>query len=416
MFATLVVCLPSRHEGGSLIVRHEGQTVAVDFAKQGGEFQTQYAAFYADCEHEIKPVTSGYRICLVYNLAAAGKQQPAAPQNSAAVGTAAELLSAVFADAEAGPQKIAVPFQHQYTEAGLDPRQLKGADRAMADVLVRAAASLGCEIYFALVTHWQSGEVDYETLDHDPYRRRSSYGWSDNYDDDDDDYGSGDDSGADMGEVFDESLTLDHRRDPQGRQVRFGKMRLEENEVLDTCDKEDWACRQEIEEASGNAGVSMERWYRQGAIVIWPADRKFRILAAEGQQAALPELEKRAARAKSPKAVADCRLLAAEIVAHWQPHQRCPEGEGPYSTRILKALERTDAADLVKRFVADVLPGDYDGSEGQALLPLCEQIGWQRLGPALCAYRPPEARRLALSPGPAGCLVRAAVLRSARRP
>ena len=129
MFGTLMVCLPSRHEGGPLIVRHDGRTVTVDFAKQGGEFETQYAAFYADCEHEIKPVTSGYRICLIYNLATAGKKQPRAPQNSAAVAAAAKLLSSLFADAAAGPQKIAVPFRHQYTEAGLDPRQLKGADR-----------------------------------------------------------------------------------------------------------------------------------------------------------------------------------------------------------------------------------------------------------------------------------------------
>ena len=172
MFATLVVCLPSRHAGGRLIVRHDGQTATIDFAKQGGEFETQYAAFYADCEHEIKPVTSGYRICLVYNLATAGKKQPAAPQNSAAVAAAAKLLSSLFADAAAGPNKIAVPFRHQYTEAGLDPRQLKGADRASADVLVRAAESLGYEVYFALLTHWQSGEVDYETMDYDPYRRR----------------------------------------------------------------------------------------------------------------------------------------------------------------------------------------------------------------------------------------------------
>ncbi len=386
MFATLVVCLPSRHAGGALIVRHDGQTATIDFAKQGGEFETQYAAFYADCEHEIKPVASGYRICLVYNLATAGKKQPAAPQNSAAVAAAAKLLSSLFADAAAGPQKIAVPFKHQYTEAGLDPRQLKGADRACADVLVRAAESLGYEVYFALLTHWQSGEVDYETMDYDPYRRRSSYRWSDDDDDDDDDddYGSGDDSGVDMGEVFDEALTLDHWRDPQGRQRRFGQIRLEESEILNTCDKEDWACRQEIEEASGNAGVSMERWYRQGVIVIWPSDRTFRILAAEGQQAALPELEKRAARAKRPDALAACRQFATEIVAHWQPRQRCPQGEDAYSGRMLKALERIDATDLVERFVRDVLPQDYDGSEGKTLLRLCGRLGWQRLAPAMC--------------------------------
>jgi predicted 2-oxoglutarate/Fe(II)-dependent dioxygenase YbiX len=68
MFGTLVVCLPSRHEGGELIVRHDGQTETIDFSKKESQFKTQYAAFYADCEHEIKPITSGYRVCLVYKV------------------------------------------------------------------------------------------------------------------------------------------------------------------------------------------------------------------------------------------------------------------------------------------------------------------------------------------------------------
>src|SRR5262249_31940757 len=79
MFATLVVCLPSRHEGGTLVVTHDGQTKTIDFGGKDAEFKTYYAAFYADCQHEITPVTAGYRICLVYNLALAGKkQQPSA--------------------------------------------------------------------------------------------------------------------------------------------------------------------------------------------------------------------------------------------------------------------------------------------------------------------------------------------------
>ena len=128
----------------------------------------------------------------------------------------------------------------------------------------------------------------------------------------------------------------------------------------------------------------MERWYRQGAIVLWPRDRTFRILAAEGQKTALPELEKRAARAKRPEALAECRSLAAEIVAHWQPRQQSPQGEKAYPGRMLHVLERIGATDLVERFVANVLPDDYDGSEGQTLLRLCELLGWRRLVPALC--------------------------------
>jgi hypothetical protein len=42
-----------------------------------------YAAFYADCEHELRPVKSGYRVCLVYNLVHVGDGAPPAALNKA---------------------------------------------------------------------------------------------------------------------------------------------------------------------------------------------------------------------------------------------------------------------------------------------------------------------------------------------
>lgn len=68
MFGTLIVALPSRHTGGELLIRFDGKEENVDFAGESSNFKMPYAAFYADCEHEIKPITSGYRVCLVYNL------------------------------------------------------------------------------------------------------------------------------------------------------------------------------------------------------------------------------------------------------------------------------------------------------------------------------------------------------------
>lgn len=68
MFGTLVINLPSKYTGGELVVSFEGVEVVADFAEDSGDFKISYAAFYADCDHEIKLLTSGYRICLVYNL------------------------------------------------------------------------------------------------------------------------------------------------------------------------------------------------------------------------------------------------------------------------------------------------------------------------------------------------------------
>jgi predicted 2-oxoglutarate/Fe(II)-dependent dioxygenase YbiX len=62
MFGTLVVNLPSKFEGGNLIVRHNGQQHVFNKDRLGGETAgLSFVAFYADCEHEVKPVTKGYR-------------------------------------------------------------------------------------------------------------------------------------------------------------------------------------------------------------------------------------------------------------------------------------------------------------------------------------------------------------------
>ncbi|KAJ6013359.1 hypothetical protein N7540_007950 [Penicillium herquei] len=64
---SLVVCLPSKFEGGNLIVRHNENEVDFDWQRQSAE-AIQWAAFYSDCEHEIKTITQGERITLTYNL------------------------------------------------------------------------------------------------------------------------------------------------------------------------------------------------------------------------------------------------------------------------------------------------------------------------------------------------------------
>ena len=73
MFGTMIVVLPCTHEGGELIIQHAGRKVTLDLSSTEVS-ELKVAAFYADCEHEVRPVTSGYRVCLVYNLI---QQRPA---------------------------------------------------------------------------------------------------------------------------------------------------------------------------------------------------------------------------------------------------------------------------------------------------------------------------------------------------
>jgi hypothetical protein len=85
MVATLVITLPSVYSGGRLRVRHGGVEktfgggsggLAAAAAAAGAEAGAaagagggcSYAAFYADCEHEVEPLMAGHRLALAYNL------------------------------------------------------------------------------------------------------------------------------------------------------------------------------------------------------------------------------------------------------------------------------------------------------------------------------------------------------------
>ena len=61
MVATLVVALPSVHTGGELVVSHGGQTQKINMTGAATGCELSYAAFYADCQHEVRPLKSGYR-------------------------------------------------------------------------------------------------------------------------------------------------------------------------------------------------------------------------------------------------------------------------------------------------------------------------------------------------------------------
>ena len=67
MVATLVVSLPVSGAGGEIVVRHKGRETSIEMSVNEPS-ELAWAAFYADCEHEIRPVSEGHRIVLVFNL------------------------------------------------------------------------------------------------------------------------------------------------------------------------------------------------------------------------------------------------------------------------------------------------------------------------------------------------------------
>jgi hypothetical protein len=98
MFATMVLVLPSTHSGGELVVKHLGREVVLDLRREEPS-QIGFAAFYADCVHEVRSVTAGCRLTLIYNLRFLGKRRaPKAPDYRAEQGRVVELLLASPSD------------------------------------------------------------------------------------------------------------------------------------------------------------------------------------------------------------------------------------------------------------------------------------------------------------------------------
>ena len=70
MFGTLVVCLPTQFTGGELIVRHNKEEIKYDWSSTASDTSStlHWVAFFSDVEHEVLPVSEGYRVTLTYNL------------------------------------------------------------------------------------------------------------------------------------------------------------------------------------------------------------------------------------------------------------------------------------------------------------------------------------------------------------
>ncbi len=393
MVATLVVGLPAVHTGGELIVRHDGHQRTIRYRGAAAGTELSYAAFYADCEHEVRPVQSGYRLCLTYNLTLAagrGKKGLTAPAYGETIAELGRRLATWCESPDAG--KLAVTLEHRYSQKGLSCDMLKGVDRARAQVLFQAAAQAGCVAHLALVTLWQSGEAmgaygDYFSR---RYGRRGDYHWSDDEDEDEDrneQYSNATPGPYQMGEIYEASLSADHWSDSTGQRVALGEIPLLQSELVSAMPLLDGAPSEEdFEGYTGNAGMTLQRWYRRAAVVVWPRTRHFHVLCAAGTDAAVGGLKslwsraRRGTKKQREELRAECLAFAAAIIDTWRPRQDAYyhrwEEERPTRDCFPDLLCELDDVALVGRFVAEVLTADPHLSLDKSFVTLCQTHGW----------------------------------------
>jgi hypothetical protein len=70
MFGSLVIVLPTAFQGEELVIRHDGKehkfNASDKVTSEGDLVAVPWITFFSDVEHEVLPVTDGYRVTLTY--------------------------------------------------------------------------------------------------------------------------------------------------------------------------------------------------------------------------------------------------------------------------------------------------------------------------------------------------------------
>jgi hypothetical protein len=390
MVATLVVVLPSSFAGGELVVRHEGQEEVIDFGGEQSAFQIHFAAFYADCEHEIRPLRAGYRVCLVYNLTLAKSKKPlTAPRATEHIEKISEILRQWAVEATG---KLAILLEHEYTQDGLTWDALKGVDRAKAGILAAAARQAGCKAYLALLTLHEAGSAEGGDYGYG-YRRRRWYG------------AQKEEAQAGqytMGEIYDSDLSAAQWSDSEGHGLPIGELAVNEDELLDPDALGGVDPEEQFEGYTGNAGMTLDHWYRHAAIFLWPESLHFKILCDSGAQQVVPVLKdmvaqwKKAGRSEGAELKQQCIALAAAMLARWpeRHHAGYYPAKDTETGDLLKTLAALDDVGLIRTYVGEVLAKDDGLEPGPALVTVCQEHGWaafQKELSAVCKSTTPHS-------------------------
>jgi 2OG-Fe(II) oxygenase superfamily len=145
MFGTLVIQLPSLFSGGDFTVEHGEESKTFKQSINSGN-AIKYIAFYADCVHQIHPVTSGARLRLVYNLVESGGSQ-ISPSNNLAINSQLEAFVREWKATRNYTDRLGYHLRHKYTPHSFAIDSLKGRDNLVFQTLQAARTSNGSPMF-----------------------------------------------------------------------------------------------------------------------------------------------------------------------------------------------------------------------------------------------------------------------------
>lgn len=381
MVATLSLSLPTPGAGGELVVRHGGREEVFDL-RAGEPSEMSFAAFYADCLHEVWPLAEGHRVTLVFNLfLGSSGDVPETPDHSGLAAPVAECL--VRWRDEGVTDKLVWVLEHEYSEGGLSFDTLKNADAAVAQVLGDAAARADCELHAAVLRIEEFGFPLHESVAH-----VLDWGFDWEWEDAEDDVGPE----AEMDEVDERWEALDGWAARDGSRPPFGEIPLNALELLPqgALDEAEPDSRR-LRGSTGNTGPTLEFIYRLAALVIWPRERTVDIVASGSIDRAVAWVETQcvpvgngggAGRGRAGDGGSGrIRELLAALTGLW------PIGESARGKQdraaMLRLLRSTGEGEIAADFVDRVVMANYDGSENEALAAVLPVIGPANAGELL---------------------------------
>jgi len=314
MLASMIIVLPNEFEGGELLVRHGATEQKLKFEDAATGKAPCYAAFYADCEHEVQRVSRGRRICLAYNLVL--KPQRGKSSNGLASSPSDALAQSIqtwTATQQAKPLVFAL--EHHYTQHGLSLDLLKGGDRQLADLVVPAAEQAECLVHLSQVERHLSQFADDGSFERS-YRRGYRHTETPR-------------RAITIGETYEDDLSGDQWTDLQGKKQPWGPIAFDPSAIVSSIPLDEWTpTSEQFEGYTGNAGNTLDRWYHRSALVVWHRDHHFDVIASSGAINSIPLFCVMAAKlAKTPKkrlkeARHECIHFARAIISKWPRRRR----------------------------------------------------------------------------------------------
>ncbi len=387
MVASLIVVLPNPFEGGCLAVRHSGSKRQFDFKEAAAGQASCFAAFYADCEHQVEPVSHGIRMALAYNLVLQ-PQRDRAPADVSPAAHNDQLAESLRAWVALHPGRpLVFALEHHYTERGLSLDLLKGADRQLADLVVAMAEKTDFLPHLAQVTRHLSQFADDGGLDR-AYSRRS---WREPAKRE-----------ISIGETYEDELYGTNWSDIRGRKQLWNNIKFHSSSIVSTVPIDDWKpTSEEFEGYTGNEGNTLDRWYHRSAIVVWQRDQHYDVVASAGAEDSLPlllSMTKKLAKTPQKRLAAarqDCVRFARAIVSRWPQrhinHWRSAAGEQSPLNEFPDQLLLLHDREAIAAFLTKLAEQDQTTRINSLVLGACAEFGWN-------AFAPELKQLLALSP------------------